>query len=194
MINKIFFFKLNFWLHILRAAALIFVAGMVYIQIPELTYDFGPKTPRTISGPHELTPKNFPKTTFISIKGESDFEKAFVYKRYGLSYTYFNIKPYGMNLVVRTYQPVTDDWKNIKMFLGKLRHFRRQPFHYRIIDIYKDKFDEEVPDDAFFMALDDVPKVSGWQVGAVIFACVLWLVMFYMFYFYKWKNPNSQTL
>ena len=97
----------------------------------------------------------------------------------------------GMNIVVRTYEPVTDEWKNIKTFLGKLRHFKKQPFHYKIIDKYKDKFNIDVPEDAFFMALHDVPKVSGWQVGAVIFASVLWLVMFYMFYFNTCKIYSS---
>jgi len=190
MIKYLFFLRLKFWTHILRIAALLFVGGMVYIQIPELTYDFGPKIPKAIKGVDELTTQNFSGTTFISIKGDADFERAFVYKRYGLSYTYFNIKPYGMNLVVRTYEPVKPgDWKKIKMFLGKLRPFNRQPFHYRIRDIYENKFDTEVPDNAFFFALDDVPKTSGWQVGAVIFACVLWCVMFYMFYFYKWPKP-----
>lgn len=190
MIKWLFFLRLKFWTHILRIAALLFVGGMIYVQIPELTYDFGSKVPKAISGQAELTPDNFPKTTFISLKGKSDFEKAFVYKRYGLSYTYFNIKPYGMHLVVRTYEPVTDEWENINMFLGKLRPFNRQPFHYKIKDIYKEKFETEVPENAFFLALDDVPKISGWQVGAIIFACLLWLVMFYMFYIYKWKEVS----
>ena len=103
------------------------------------------------------------------------------------------IKQYNNNneLVVRTYEPINDEWKDIKMFLGKLRPFNRQPFHYKIRDIYEEKFDTEVPQDAFFMGLDDVPRVSGWQVGAVIFAGILWLVMFYMFYFYKWKKPGK---
>jgi hypothetical protein len=174
--------------HILRIAALLFVGGMIYVQIPELTYDFGAKVPKVISDPAELIADNFPKTTFISLKGRPDFDKAFVYKRYGLSYTYFNIKPYGMQLVVRTYEEVTDEWENINMFLGKLRPFNRQPFHYKIKDIYQEKFNTEVPENAFFLALDDVPKISGWQVGAIIFASLLWIVMFYMFYLYNWKE------
>ena len=188
MIKGLFFLRLKFWTHILRVFMLLFVGGMVYVQIPELTYDFGSKVPQPITGADELTPQKFSKTTFVSIKGEPDFENAFVYKRYGLSYTYFNIKPYGINLVVRTYEPVTDEWNNLRMFLGKLRPFNHQPFHYKIRDIYKEKFDKDVPENSFFLGLDDVPKVSGWQVGSVIFAFVLWLVMFYMFYFYKWKK------
>lgn len=191
MIKGLFFLRLKFWTHILRLFALLFVAGMIYVQIPELTYDFGPKKPQQVSGPEDLTSQKFSKTTFISIKGEADFENAFVYKRYGLSYTYFNIKPYGISLVVRTYEPVTDEWKDLKMFLGKLRPFNHQPFHYKIRDIYNEKFDIEVPDNAFFLGLDDVPKISGWQVGAVIFAFVLWFVMFYMFYFFDWEKHGK---
>ena len=92
--------------------------------------------------------------------------------------------------MVRTYEPVTDEWKDLNRFLGKLRPFNHQPFHYKIRDIYKEKFDIKVPDNAFFLGLDDVPKISGWQVGAVTFAFVLWLVMFYMFYFFKWEKPS----
>ena len=190
MIKSLFFFRAGFWLHILRIAALLFVGGMIYVQIPELIYDLSPRVPVKIAGPEELTPEKYPETTFVSITGEPDFNRAFVYNRYGLSYTYFNIKPYGMNLVVRTYEPVTDDWKSINTFLGKLRPFNKQPFHYKIRDIYKEKFDADVPEDAFFMALDDVPELSGWQVGAALFACILWCVMFYMFYFHKWKRKD----
>ena len=51
-----------------------------------------------------------------------------------------------------------------------------------------EKFQVPVGEDAFFLALDDVPRLSGWQVGALIFASLLWIVMFYMFYFYKWRK------
>ena len=54
MIKNLFLFKLNFWLHILRLAALAFVGGMVLIQIPELTYDFGSKKPEPVVGLDEL--------------------------------------------------------------------------------------------------------------------------------------------
>ena len=186
MTNPFLLFRLQFWLHILRVLALLFVAGMVYVQIPEFFYDLKPRKPISITDPATLTIKNFPRSAFVSIDGKADFENAFVYKRYGLSYTYFNIKPYGMRLVVRTYQSVTEEWKSITRFLGKLRPFARQPFYYKIRDIYNEKFGTKVPDDAFFLALDDVPRLSGWQIGALVFACVLWLVMLYMFYFFRW--------
>ncbi|EFK07937.1 conserved hypothetical protein [delta proteobacterium NaphS2] len=192
MIKGAFIFRLKFWLHVLRIFGLLFVSGMIFIQIPELRYDFGPKRPVTIPDPKGLSAEKMPGTLFVSIKGTPDFERAFVYKRYGLSYTYFNIKPYGERLVVRTYEPVTDEWKNLTRFLGKLRHFDHQPFHYRIRDIYEEKFGVTIPEDAFFLALDDVPESNGWQVGAFLFACILWAVMFYMFYFYRWKRGSHQ--
>ena len=43
---------------------------------------------------------------------------------------------------------------------------------------------------AFFIALDDVPKVSGWQVGATIFASLLWIAMFFLFFFFKFPHAK----
>jgi hypothetical protein len=190
MISSLFLFRLNFWLHILKIFCLVFVSGMILVQIPELLYDLGPAVPMKIADPGELSSKNPRKATFVAVTGKPDFEKAFVYNRYGLSYTYFNLKPYGLRLVVRTYERVTDEWRQLDRFIGKLRPFRRQPFHYRIRDIYKDKFQVLVPEDAFFLALDDVPRLNGWQVGAFVFACLLWAVMFYLFYFYRWRKEH----
>ncbi|MFC1863352.1 hypothetical protein ACFL1Z_05295 [Thermodesulfobacteriota bacterium] len=190
MTKPLIIFRLKLCLHILRVVALLFVSGMIYVQIPEFFYDLKPRKPISIADPSALSLGNFPGSTFVSIEGEADFENAFVYKRYGLSYTYFNIKPYAMRMVVRTYQPVTDEWDTITRFLGKLRPFTRQPFHYKIRDIYQEKFAIKVPEDAFFLALDDVPQLSGWQIGAFIFACVLWVAMFYMFYFYRWNEKS----
>ena len=171
---------------------LIFVASMIVIQIPELQYDLGDPTPVTIAGPEELSSRRFPGTVFAAIQGKPDFQRGFVYQRYGLSYTYFNLVPYGVRLVVRTYEPVNEQWKELDRFLGKLRPFKRQPFHYKIRDIYKEKFDVDIPEDAFFLGLDDVPKLSGWQVGAVIFAGILWLVLFYMFFLFGRKKAKPQ--
>lgn len=175
----------------LKLLALGFVGWMITLQIPELQYDLGPKTPVQIASPHELTPKRFPYTTFVSIEGRPNFDKAFIYRRYGLSYTYFSVEPYGPRLVVRTYETVTDDWKQLRRFVGKLRPFGRQPFSYHIRAIYQDKMGVDVPDDAFFLALYDTPKVSGWQVGAVVFASVLWLAMVYAFFIHKWKKRGT---
>jgi hypothetical protein len=184
----------RFWLTLLKLAALAFVALMVLIQIPELRYDFGPKTPVEITGEQELAPGRFQSPTFVSIGGEADFDHAFVYRRYGLQYTYFLIRPYGIRLVARTYERVDDDWKNITRFLGKLRPFRRQPFSYRIRDIYRERFDIRIPEGAYFLALYDVPKPSGWQIGAVIFSGLLWIFMVYMFFFFRRARRSASVL
>jgi hypothetical protein len=189
MTRRLFFLRGRFWLFVLKIFGLALVSGMILVQIPEMRYGLSSKVPVEVTAPHDLSFEKFPKATFVSIKGKADFEKAFVYKRYGLSYTYFNLEPYGMRLVVRTHLTVDEAWRDLDRFLGKLRPFRYQPFHYRIRDIYRELFDTPVPSNAFFLALDDVPRVNGWQVGAVIFASVLWIAMFYMFFFFKgWKK------
>jgi hypothetical protein len=187
MIKLLFLFRKRLWLTLLKLLALGFVGGMMLVQIPELRYDFGPAAPVTISNPEDLSPAVFTQATFVSVAGTANFERGFVYQRYGLGYTYFTIEPYGIRLVARTYDKVNDEWKALNRFLGKLHPFNKQPFSYRIRQIYQDNYGTDVPDDAFFLALDDVPKPSGWQVGAILFASVLWLIMFYMFFFYdRW--------
>jgi hypothetical protein len=168
--------------------ALAFVAAMILIQIPELGYDFGPKEPVEIAGPEGLEPGRFNRATFVSLTGTPNFDRAFIYRRYGLSYTYFLIEPYGLGLVARTYEEVDDTWKTISQFVGKLRPFDRQPFSYRIRDIFEERFQEEIPQSAYFLAIYDVPKPSGWQVGAVALAGALWGLMFYMFFFFRRKG------
>ena len=185
-----FLFKGKFWLTVLKVLFLAFVGAMLLVQIPELRYDLGDHVPVDVYTPEELTFERFPKATFVTVHGSPNFEKGFVYRRYGLNYTYFNIKPFGMRIVARTHDEVTDEWKRLDRFLGKLRPFNAQPFHYRIRDIYREKFRAEVPEDAFFLALDDVPRLSGWQIGAAGFSCVLWLVMFYFFFFFR-RRPSA---
>jgi len=194
MIKRLFLFRKRLWLTLLKLLALAFVGGMVLVQIPELRYDFGPASPVTISGPEDLSPQLFTQATFVSIAGTANFERGFVYQRYGLDYTYFTIEPYGMRLVARTYNKVTDEWKELNRFLGKLRPFNKQPFSYRIRQIYWDNYKVDVSEGTFFLALDDVPKPSGWQVGAILFASMLWLVMFYMFFIYDgWRGKEKIT-
>lgn len=175
----------GFWLTALKIVGLVFVGGMIWVQIPELRYDLGRRRPVEITSPGGLSTERFGHATFVSIRGKPNFDRAFVYRRYGLSYTYFNLDPYGAGLVVRTYDRVTDEWKNLNRFLGRLRPFARQPFSYRIRQIYREKFQVEIPGDAFFLALDDVPRASGWQFGAMTFAGVLWVAMFYLFFLYR---------
>jgi hypothetical protein len=178
----------GFWLTILKLFALAFVASIILIPIPELVYDFGPKEPVEISGPEELEPGRFNRATFVSISGTPNFDRAFIYRRYGLSYTYFLIEPYGLGLVARTYEEVDDEWKKITQFVGKLRSFERQPFSYRIRDIYLERFQEDLPQNAYFLAIYDVPEPSEWQIGAVALATIIWMVMFYMFFFFRRKS------
>ena len=169
----------------LKVAALLFVGAMVYVLLPELFYDLGPKQPLSISSPDDLKSKRPRGTTFVSLAGTPDFTKAFVYPRYGLRPTYFMLTPYDTLVVVRTYEEVNDDWKNINRFIGKLRPFDKQPFHYKIRDIYKEKFDLNVPENSYFLAMDDVPRIQGWNIAALVFACVLWLAMFFFFFIYR---------
>jgi hypothetical protein len=118
-----FLLSKRFWLTVLKIFGLTFVGGMIWVQIPELRYDLGPKTPVQITRPEDLSMVRFPRATFVSIRGKPNFERAFVYRRYGLSYTYFHVDPYGMRLVVRTYGKVTDEWRKLNRFLGRLRPF-----------------------------------------------------------------------
>ena len=98
--------------------------------------------------------------------GQSDGSPAF-------SIRVFSIEPYGDLVVVRTYDPVTDEWRKMDRFVGKLRPFETQPFSYRIRAIYKEKMGVDVPDGALFLALYDVPKPNGWQIAAIVLATVL---------------------
>ncbi|HPD17432.1 MAG TPA: hypothetical protein PLE19_21040 [Planctomycetota bacterium] len=166
----------------LKLFALAFVGWLLLLQIPELLYDFGPKTPVMIESPADLTPGRFRSATFVSIAGTPNFDKAFIYRRYGLDLTYFTLDPYGHRIVVKTYDKVTDDWRQLTRFVGKLRAFRYQPFSYRIRSIFEEKQGVKLPDDALYLGLYDMPKPSGWQVGAVIFASILWVVMLYLFF------------
>jgi hypothetical protein len=177
------------WIFVLKCVGLLFVGSMIVIQIPELRYDLGDIRPIEISNPDELQKVRFGRATFVSVRGKANFEKAFVYQRYGLNYTYFIIEPYGLYLVSRTYEKVTDEWENLNRFLGKLRPFDDQPFSYRIREIFYDQYGDSIPQGAYFLGLDDIPKPSGWQIGAISFASVLWGVMFYLFFFFFPAKP-----
>lgn len=180
-------------LFFLKVVVLAVVAVTALNQLPELRYDLGPKQPIPIKGPEELIAERFRQSTFVAVHGSPDFSKAFTYSRYGLSFTYFNIKPYGLNIVVRTYDRVTDEWTKLDRFLGRLRPFEKQPFSYHIRDIYRDRMGVEIPEGTYFLALDDVPKPSGWQFGAVGFAGLLWLVMFYLFFLHRGYGSKDRS-
>lgn len=166
----------------LKIVCLLIVALMAWVQVPELAYDFGPRTPQEITGLEDLSAGKVPSTVFAVVRGTPDFTNAFVYRRYGLDHHYFTVEPYGMRLVVRTYDEITDEWRQLTSFVGRLRPFDRQPFSRYIADIYRERFDLKVPGDAWFLALDDVPGPSGWQAGGLVLAVAMWLILFWLFF------------
>lgn len=89
MTKRFFLFRSAFWITVVKCLALAFVASMILLQIPELSYDFGAKLPLEISGPKQLQQEVIQRTTFASIAGRPNFERAFIYQRYGMRYTYF---------------------------------------------------------------------------------------------------------
>jgi len=183
----------SFWLTCLKVLCLGFVAAMLAVQIPNWLYDLGPAKPLAIDSPEELERLGLRRSTFAAVEGRPDFERAFSYRRYGLTYTYFNLEPFGMKIVVRTHRPVNEDWKELNRFLGRLRPFGAQPFSYRIRAIYADKFRVEVPEGAFFLALDEVPRLTGWKIGAAVFGLVLGLVLVYLFFFWGRRGERGRS-
>ncbi|MEW6428491.1 MAG: hypothetical protein AB1568_10695 [Thermodesulfobacteriota bacterium] len=168
-----------------KIAVLSLVAHMAALQIPELAYDLSDRTPTEIASPEDLAGIIPGRPVFVAVHGRADFGDAFSYQRYGLTFTYFTLKPYGRRIVVRTHDRVTDEWTMLDRFLGKLRPFAAQPFSYRIEEIFRDRHGVRIPADAYFLALDDVPELSGWQVGAILFSTLLWGVLCYLFFFYR---------
>jgi len=195
-------FILALALTVLKVLVLGAVAGLVLAQIPELRYDLGPKTPMAISSPRDLTPALHSRVTFAAVRGRAGFDKAFVYKTHGLAGTYFLVEPYGRRLVVRTFERVVDEtggvpdeWRRVERFVGKLRRFGRMPFSRSVRGGFRQQYNVEIPRDAFFLALDDVPRLSGWQVTAVIVATIMWVGLFYLFFLYprRARRPADST-
>jgi hypothetical protein len=183
-------------LTVLKVAALVFVAGLVALQVPELRYDLGSKRPTEIGGPDGLAALRREGSTFVSVSGRIDFDKAFVHQTHGLAWTYFLVEPYGARLVARTSEKVTDDeaYRRIDTFVGRLKAFDRMPFDRTIRGIFARDFSTEIPPDAWFLAKDDVPDVSAWQVGALAFAGGLWLVFFYFFFVWRRGKRGSEDV
>lgn len=178
-------------LTVLKLAGLAVVGLMGLTQVPELRYDFGSRQPAVVAGPADLVPGRVAGPTFAAVHGTPDFTRAFVYRRYGLDHTYFTVEPYGLRLVVRTYGTVSDEWHELRRFLGRLQPFAQQPFSYRIREIYREQMGVEIPEDAYFLALDDVPRPSGWQVGALVLSAVLWLGMAYGFFLWRPRHRRG---
>ena len=177
----------------LKVFLLLLVAFMAWMQIPELFYDLGSKKPVEITSLADLTGSQIRGTVFASVKGTPDFTNAFVYQRYGLDHHYFTVEPYGMKMVVRTYDEITDEWRQIGRFVGRLRPFEKQPFSHYIAAIYREKFGVTVPEDAWFLALDDVPRPSGWQIGGLVLSAIIWLILFWAFFLRGKKGSAHGT-
>lgn len=186
-----FLLRKRFWLTVLKLFALAYVGGMIWLQVPQLSYALGPKRPLPINSPKELASLGLDRPAFVSIAGTPDFDHAFEYPRYGLTMTYFNVREYDMMLLVRTYDKVDDDWLKLEHLLGRLKPFDREHFARRIREIYREQFSIEVPQGAYLLALDDVPRLSGWQVGAVAVAGTAWVAMLYFFFLWRRRRPVS---
>jgi hypothetical protein len=161
---------------------LLVVTAMIKFQIPELRYDFGPKEPVKVESVDELTIERFGQSTFASVRGKPDFTKAATFAKYGVRYTYFLLAEYGTKFVVRTSEPVNQEWAGIDSHVGRLRPFRQMPFSRSVRAGFRQHFDLGIDADAFFLARDDVPRPNGWSIGAASFASVLWLVLAYFFF------------
>lgn len=166
----------------LKLFLLLVVAGMIRFQIPELRYDFGTKEPVRVESVDELSMERFGRSTFASVRGKADLGHAATFAKYGVRYTYFLLDEYGDRLVVRTGEPVSEDWTGIDSHVGRLRPYHRMPFSRSVSAGFRKLYDVDIPRDAFFLARDDVPRFSGWSIGAVVFAGVMWCVMAYIFF------------
>lgn len=176
------FSPIRILLTLVKLFLLLVVIAMVMFQIPELRYDFGTKTPVRIQSPDELSLNRFAVSTFASVKGKGDFTKAATFTKYGVTYTYFLLEGYSTTIVVRTIEAVSEQWDGVNWHVGRLRPFLRMPFSRRVRAGFRQHFDLEIPDDAMFLARDDVPRISAWSIGAVIFAGVLWCTLVYFFF------------
>ena len=54
-----------------------------------------------------------------------------------------------------------------------------------------DKFQIDVPDEAFFTALDDVPGISGRRIGATVFSGLMFLFIFPVTFIYP-RRPDKK--
>ena len=173
-------------LFVLKLFLLLVVTAMVRFQMPELRYDLGQKRPVHIRSADELSPDRFAEATFVAIHGKADLTKAASFAKHGVRYTYLLLEEYGTKLMVRTAEAVNEEWGQIDVHMGRLRPFHRMAFDRSVGAGFRTHFDVEIAADAFFLGRDDVPNLSGWNLGAVIFACTLWCVLFYFFFLHRW--------
>lgn len=176
----------RFWLEVIKALFLAFVAFMIIIQIPELLYDTLGNRPVVIESPGDLDPRLLNGTSYAQISGTPTFENAFVYERYGLRFTYFTLEPYELRILARAFEVRdTAEWEAKTYLEGKLRPFDSQPFSYAIEDIFEDENGVPLPEGTFYLGVGDVPATDWWQIGSMIFALVLFAAMVYFFYFFR---------
>jgi hypothetical protein len=181
-------------LFFLKLFLLLVVTAMVRFQMPELRYDLGEKEPVHIESPEELSFERFPEATFVAIHGRADLTKAATFAKHGVRYTYLLLEEYGPRLVVRTAEEVSEEWAQIDVHMGRLRAYPRMAFDSSVGAGFRSLFDVEIAEDAFFLGRDDVPGLNGWNLGAVIFACVLWCVLFYFFFLHGWIKAARRRL
>ena len=177
-IKRIFLFVLKLFL-------ILVVTMMIRFQVPELRYDFGTNKPVQIESVDELSIGRFPASTFVSVHGKPDFSKAAIFSKHGVTFTYFLLKEYDAMLVVRTSEKVNEDWEQIDTHLGRLRPYNRMPFSRSVRAGFRDTLGVSIPENAFFLARDDVPRPNGWSIGAVSFASILWCILFYFFFVHR---------
>jgi hypothetical protein len=180
-------------LTLLKVAALLLVAKMIGFQTPELRYDFGPREPVVIDSPEQLSVDRFGGSTFVSVRGRADLDKAAAFAKHGVAFNYFLLKEYGTTLVVRTPEKIDENWADIERHLGRLSPYRRMPFSRSIRAGFESLYGETIPDDALYLARDDVPRPNGWNIGAVVFAGLLWIVMAYFFFLYRPRRSENLT-
>ncbi len=172
-------------LFVLKLFLLLVATMMIRFQIPELRYDFGTKEPVAIRSADDLSPERFGRATFASVLGKPDLTRAATYATHGVPFTYFLLDGYDTQIVVRSPEPVDEQWTEIGTHLGRLRPYHRMPFSRTVRAGFHQLFDVRIPDDAFFLARDDVPRPNGWSIGAVVFAAVLWCVLVYFFFVHR---------
>ena len=164
---------------------IVVVTSYFKFLIPEMRYDFGPKEPIKIESLEQLTEARLSRDVFASVRGKPDFTKAATFSKHGVRYTYFLLEEYGPKLVVRTPEQVSEEWTDIEFHVGRLRPYERMPFDRSVRAGFRTHHDIGIPEDAFFLGRDDVPRANGWSVGALIFASVLWCVLFYFFFIHS---------
>lgn len=178
------------FLTILKLFLMLVVTAMIAFQVPELRYDLGSDEPVLVTSAENLSLERFGQPTFASVRGRADLRKAATFAKHGVRFTYFLLEEYGPKLVVRTAEPVDEEWSQIERHVGRLRPYDRMPFSRSVRAGFREHFEVEIPADAFFLARDDVPRPNGWSIGAVVFAGVLWCVLAYFFFVHRWESKS----